>query len=238
MKKLFKNFYQSQFLAWITHKLICFLVKTNRREVIGWEAVEKTIESGKPTIIAFWHGRLLPMPLMLNRVDNTAVIISRHSDGEFIANVAKKFKAKTIRGSSNRRKDGGVTAKDRGGVAVVRETIAALEEGYHVVITPDGPKGPRMHVKDNIFRIAQKTGAPIIVSSFSATNSIVFKSWDRFMLPLPFGKIVLKIEGPFYIDKGATEEEVKSTGKMVENTLNKITEDVDVMCNKPIITPE
>lgn len=238
MKNFWKKIYCSKPFAYMVHKFILFLYYTNRREIIGKEILEKVILEGKPAIGCFWHGRLLPMPLIMSDRSKLAAIVSRHTDGEFLANIMNILGVHAIRGSSNRVKTENKGSKDRGGTTVVRETIENIQRGNSIVITPDGPKGPRMRVKDNIFRIAHKTGAPIITMAYSATNSIVFNSWDKFMLPLPFGKMVFKISEPFYIPESWTEEEIKSAGKIIENNLNQITEEVDLLCNRTPILPE
>jgi lysophospholipid acyltransferase (LPLAT)-like uncharacterized protein len=237
MKKLVRKIYNSKPFGWCIHKLILFLFYTNKRQIIGKEILSDLEKTKSAAIICFWHGRLLPMPLIAPEKQRVRAVVSRHADGEFLSNVIENFGAKTIRGSSNRKKDNSNQSKNRGGAHAVRGVIEAIKGGFHIVVTPDGPKGPRMQFKDNIFKIAQSTGTPIINMAFAATNSIVFNSWDKFIFPLPFGKIVVKVSDPVIISENITPEQLETVGKQIENDLNKISTEVDLLCNKTPIKP-
>lgn len=238
MKNLLKKLYYSKVIAWIIHAIILFIYSVNKKQYINKEAINNILESGKPVIFCCWHGRIFPMVFVSGKNPKIKAVVSRHSDGELISNVLKSFNVKTIRGSSNRAKKNRTHIENRGGAHVVRETIDAISEGYNVAITPDGPRGPRMRFRRNIFKLAQITGAPIMGISFSATNSIIFNSWDRFLLPLPFGKIVVKFTEPRFINSDLNEQQLEIIGKEIEKDLNKITTEVDLICNKTPISPD
>ncbi len=109
-----------------------------------------------------------------------SAMISQHKDGEAITRTVEYLGINSIRGSSS-----------RGGAAKV--LISAIKEikggGNDVAITPDGPRGPRHSVADGVVAISQKTNAKILVFNCKPTKYWQFNSWDKFILPKPFGKL-------------------------------------------------
>ncbi len=78
--------------------------------------------------------------------------------------------------------------------------MTALESGLDLGLTPDGPKGPAREVKPGIMFLAQKLGVPILPISSAQSNSFVFKkSWDRFTLPMPFGRMAVVYGKPIAV---------------------------------------
>jgi lysophospholipid acyltransferase (LPLAT)-like uncharacterized protein len=153
-----------------------------------------------PAIIAFWHGELLMQPFLYQKcrkAHKVAAMISDHGDGELIAKLIEYFGFSTVRGSSR-----------KGAVKVLAAALKAIDKGYDLAITPDGPKGPRFSIADGIVVISQKKDIPII--SFSYTPSAYWQlgSWDKFLIPRPFSTIVYRASEPFYLT-GMSMEEAK-----------------------------
>lgn len=135
----------------------------------------------EPIIFAFWHGDLLMEPYLyfqLRKIPKANVLISDHFDGALISKTMRYFKLGTIAGSTN-----------RNAAKVLMQAIRSLKEGYDIGITPDGPKGPRYHVTDGVVVMAQKTGAKVIVYNCRPTRYWQLNSWDRFVIPKPFGTL-------------------------------------------------
>lgn len=156
--------------------LIRFLKLTNK---IVFHA-PKSI-SDAPTIFACWHGELLMLPYLYSHYRKTPhakVLISPHFDGALISRTIKYFGLKTLAGSS-----------DKSAARVLIQAIKSIKEGYDIGITPDGPKGPRHEVADGTIAIAQKTEAKIILVEIKPTKFWQLNSWDRFVIPKPFGTI-------------------------------------------------
>ncbi len=170
---------------------------------------------GKQIIIAFWHGRLLMMPFLYPDQPRT-ILISQHRDGEYISRIATILGSRVIRGSAT-----------RGGVRAFRQMIRALKEGFNLVITPDGPKGPRAQVKSGVIEVAKLTGAPIVPVSFSASRRRFLKSWDAFLLPLPFSRAVYIWGEPIYVESTATKEEVAKYQELLAARLDLLTMEAD-----------
>lgn len=135
----------------------------------------------EPVIFAFWHGDLLMQPYLyyqFRHIPKAKVLISDHFDGSLISKTMEYFKLGTIAGSSN-----------RNAAKVLIQAIKTLKDGYDIGITPDGPKGPRYSVSDGIVVMAQKTGAKVIVYNCKPTKYWQLGSWDKFVIPKPFGTL-------------------------------------------------
>ena len=78
----------------------------------------------------------------------------------------------------------------------MREMLRVLAENRSVVITPDGPKGPRYELKPGVVALARHKKLPIIPVVYSAPNRWEFKSWDRMKLPKPFSRVVVWVGDP------------------------------------------
>lgn len=228
MKKILKSNFGRSFLAFIFY-LYCWLVRlTSRIEFQDRERIKELFASGRPLIIAFWHGRLMMMPFFFNNPGKTYVMISNHGDGALIARAMDFFGVKYIRGSSNRGAKDKKGGKDRGGAEALRAAIAVVKRGDMQVITPDGPKGPRMRVQKGAISLGRITGAPILPATYSASRCKIFNSWDRFMLPLPFGKIIVECGELVYLAKDMDAAASEIARKTIENQLNTITRKADL----------
>lgn len=156
--------------------LIRFIYLTNRKVFHAPSDL-----GDKPFIMACWHGELLMIPYAYNRYKKTPkvkLLISEHFDGNLIAKTLGFFGFETIRGSST-----------RGGAKALISSIKELKAGYDLGITPDGPKGPRHHVSDGIVVMAQKANAKITLVEIKPSSFWQLGSWDKFVIPKPFGTI-------------------------------------------------
>lgn len=147
--------------------------------------------------ILFWHNRLIICCLLkaLATKKKIFTIVSNHGDGQIIANVVEFFGNKTIRGSSNRKQgEDGKTAKDRGGMKALLNAVREVKKGNHVIITPDGPRGPIYEMKPNAIKLAIKQQIPLLALTATYSRYKQFNSWDKFMIPYPFCTIDIFIK--------------------------------------------
>jgi lysophospholipid acyltransferase (LPLAT)-like uncharacterized protein len=143
-----------------------------------------------------------------------AAMVSASRDGGFLAGILERFKVQPVRGSSSRR-----------GPQALLELTSWAERGYDLAITPDGPRGPCYVVQDGVMALAQLTGLPIIPFSYNARWKVRSKSWDRFILPLPFSRCEMNTAPPIFIPREATDEEREALRREVERRLKEITEE-------------
>lgn len=128
-------------------------------------------------IYAFWHQRQAFFTVT-HRNDKVAILISRSRDGDMIADTIRLCGVASVRGSST-----------RGASGAVRALMEVLGTGLDVGITPDGPKGPAREVKEGVLFLAQKLGIPILpITSAQSHKIVLVRAWDRFHIPLPFGR--------------------------------------------------
>ena len=161
----------------------------NKIVINGEEHLLNLINSSKPIMVCVWHGRLL-FPSWYIRLKTTTLhaIASRHSDAEIMARILYNWGYGLIRGSTR-----------KGGKAVVQKMAAVFKSAGIVAVTNDGPKGPPRIAKAGSTGLALKYNVQIITITGSATKYWQMKSWDRFMLPKPFGKIQLIVSPPLNI---------------------------------------
>lgn len=142
----------------------------------------------RPLLWAFWHNRLLIMAHIFARYFGVrgrlgATLISHSKDGAVIAAIVEKFGVRPIRGSSS-----------KGGARALVEMKRAIEDGYIMAITPDGPRGPRYQVNPGVVKLAQVTGGFILPIHVTYSSFWRLKSWDGFMIPKPFAKVHLTFD--------------------------------------------
>jgi len=138
--------------------LIRAVGRTMRLRTINREAIEARWHRGEASIIAFWHGRQLMLPLAYGGA-GLDILVSQHRDGELISRAMSPFGFSTVRGSTT-----------RGGSLALRALVAAGRRGRDLAITPDGPKGPRGVVQSGVIQLARLTGLPIFPVAFGASK--------------------------------------------------------------------
>lgn len=208
-RKIFK-YLQTQIMPYLLQLMVRLIYLTNKKVY----HYPKNISEDENIIVAMWHGDLLMQPLNYKhfRKNGTVkVIVSEHRDGETIRKVVDYLGVGALSGSST-----------RGGAKALIGAIKALKNGIDVAITPDGPKGPIYSVADGIVAISQKTKAKILPFSSVASKYWQLNSWDKFIIPKPFGTIDFYIGEPFDIENMEIEDAKKMIhNKLMENQLKK-----------------
>ena len=175
---------------WLAARVIRWLHRRIKPASIGEEHLQALWVDGRHVIFCFWHDQLLMMAAGYSG-PKASVMISASKDGELIARTMTYFNIGSIRGSSS-----------RGGRAAFRTMIELGKERVDLVFTPDGPRGPRHKIKDGVVQLAKLTGRPIVPAAFACSNGHRFNSWDRFLLPYPWGKGVYSVGEPIYYVRG------------------------------------
>lgn len=177
--------------SWILVKLASLYIRLLiRSSNIHWHIDEQAIpywkEGRNPAIYAFWHGNLLMMPLLKPYGLQTHAMISTHKDGVLISRVIRYFGLHTLSGSTN-----------RGGTQALKHAIRLLRsERANVVLTPDGPRGPRYSVAPGVVAASRLAEAPIIGFSLRVKHYKQLRSWDRFIIPYPFNTVHAYVSTP------------------------------------------
>lgn len=164
-------------------------------------------DNKKPFIISMWHGDLMSQPynyFAFRKNGNVKAMISQNRDGEIITKLVSHFKIGAVRGSSS-----------NGAAKVLINALKELKDGNDIAITPDGPRGPRYSVADGVVVISQKSARDIVCFNSIPTKYWQAKSWDKFVLPKPFGRIDFYISEPFSVE-GMELEDAK---KMIKDRM-------------------
>lgn len=168
------------------------------------------VRPGKPAIGAFWHYSL-PFTIYYFRKFRTAVMVSASKDGEYIARLMLLMEQVPVRGSSH-----------RGGVKALRAMIDLLLQGHNGAIVADGSQGPARQAQPGCILMASRTGLPILPSAWAARHVLIFNSWDRMAIPLPFSTVVIRHGEPLWVEPGIGADQVEAYRLELEQRLNRL----------------
>lgn len=175
LKKRVEQWVKCSLLPPVAASIIRGVAQSMRCETRGHEAVDALYRGGRHIILAFWHAQQLMIPIGY-RGPGSHVLISQHGDGEIIARIIARFGHQAVRGSST-----------RGGAGALRALIKLGRSGQDVVVTPDGPKGPRHVAKLGVIQLAKATGLPIVPMAFACSKKNSSRAgiatWSRIHFP-------------------------------------------------------
>ena len=185
-------------LAWLLAGWMRFCFATIRWTRVNATAAEQIWADGGGVVCAFWHSRLALGPACwpLDRAQPAKALISLSPDGQFIARAVGRLGFPAIRGSSAN-KDKADRAK--GGSQALRDGLKQLKVGA-LGVTPDGPRGPVRVMAEGVPLMARLSGAPVLLIGLSCNPAIRLNSWDRALVPLPFGRGAIVWEATLYPD--------------------------------------
>jgi len=162
----------------LTAAILAVIGVTLRFEVIAEEGATPATPPPKG-IFCFWHQCTLPCGWYFRKY-HTCILISRSFDGELIARTLSILGFTSVRGSSSR---GGAT-----GLLALQQV---LESGTAAIFTADGPRGPIYQTKMGPVKLAQMTQQPIGSFYLLPERAWTLNSWDRFLIPKPFSKVIV-----------------------------------------------
>lgn len=217
-----KRLLKSVFVMWAASIVASLMI----RVIYLTSRVHKTIapaalaytEGGQQGIFCFWHGRMILQPFV-KPPRPMRVLMSGHSDGKIIGILMRCFNIAHITGS-----------RTRGGGKALRDMLQVIEAGANITITPDGPRGPLQQAAPGAAYLASRTGLPLIPLSFSSSRHKRLKSWDRFMLPLPFAQICFVVNEPIHVPADATADHLAEMTRQLEMSLNDANAAADRYC--------
>lgn len=226
-----------QFLIGRTIGLYMLLVGwTTRWRKVNRAAVEPYWADPQARMVCcIWHGRFVQVHKLWTFGRNAPkgkFLISRSREGGIVAHASRTVGADVIRGSAAKR------GQQKGGVEATFEMMRHIEGGGVIGLTPDGPRGPRMRAKMGPVQIAKIAQAPLMPLAWSTKWRIVMGSWDRFILPLPFGRGALVWGDPIPPPApDADNAEMERIRLRLEHELNRITAEADRLAGADVIEP-
>lgn len=202
--------------CWVIHCYIRIVYRTTNWQIEGSEWPRRLRAQGKPFILAFWHGRLLMIPMAWQRLAPMHMLISAHPDGQIIADAVTYFGVDSIAGSTS-----------RGGSAALRTMLKQLKAGDCVGITPDGPRGPAMTASTGIINVARLARVPIVPITYATSRRRLLATWDRFHLPWPFGRGIYLWGEPIEVAGAVDPQGFEQARRLVETRMVEMVREAD-----------
>lgn len=176
-------------------------------ELLDRHHLEDTLRADRGCLLALWHGRMVcGLPQYGRR--GFQVLVSMSGDGDVSEKLLQGFGYGVVRGSSS-----------RGGARALREMLGVLDSGAALVVTPDGPRGPRHAMNLGLAWMSRATGRAIVPLGFGVDRAWRARSWDRFTVPKPFARIALVHGAPIRVGRDGGEEELERATREVRDAL-------------------
>ena len=191
--------------------------RLNTIKVIGKENLDSILDANHSSLLGVWHGRFLfPSYYLYSQNIDFWAIASKHKDAEVMAKILSRWGFGLIRGSSR-----------KGGENVIKEMNEKFMGSQNIAVTCDGPKGPPKIAKPGSINIAVKNNCKIYTITGTATKYWKINSWDKFMLPKPFGKIYIVISEP--LETSLSELTPENQARHVTDFLNLYQDNADIL---------
>jgi len=210
-KKKVKNFLRA--IAAVVIPLLAYMLLhlfwfTSRKKFHGIETLQN-----RQSVVVSWHAELLMIPILYNYLRRgtgrkASVIVSKHFDGEMLAKLFAYLNINPMRGSTK-----------KGAKEVLFAALRSAKEGHDILISPDGPRGPRHHLQNGAIAIALKMKLPVKVLNYKPKAYWQLGSWDKMIIPKPFTQLDFYCQE--YTIEGMELEEAKAyiQNKMMEHTI-------------------
>ena len=210
MTKRRKSLITREFTLSLLYRCIRSYSATFRLKVVNEHTWMDHMEKGGAVVLSCWHQQFFSAIRYFQnyRKYQPPLMISRSTDGEIIAGVARRTGWDPVRGSSS-----------RGGKDALTALIDKLKERKIAAHIVDGPRGPMGKIKPGVIRLAQLGGAAIVPFYTSADKAWYFNSWDRFMIPKPFSTVTLCYGDILPVKQTMTEEEFEQKRLDLENIM-------------------
>ena len=201
-------------LSAIIYNLARSIVRTIKINIINPPPCLK----GEPhdgMILLGWHGRSI-IPAYVFTGKGFLALISLSRDGEIQNHIFQRFGFKTIRGSTG-----------RGGLKAALMASKRVRDGEVLSFTPDGPRGPIYQAQMGALIIAQKSGRPIYCAGNAANPAKFIPTWDKYMIPMPFGRAEFVFGDAIWVPAEADEQELEAIRKNIQNELNRLQQEAE-----------
>ena len=187
IKNFLKNYFIKKFLSLVGALYIYIVYVSSQKTFINKDNFDKLILENKSFIYALWHDQLLLSPFTWQTKNRIDILISKHKDGDIIADLIKYHGFNSIRGSTNNPSK----VKEKNTISSIRKIIKTLKADVSIGITPDGPRGPRHKVSEGTINIARISNKKILPMALAYKEQWVLNTWDKFIIPKPFNKICI-----------------------------------------------
>ncbi len=220
--RVMKRFLYNYIIPYAGLIIVRLLSATYRITVINPEIEESIFARGEVPIYISWHQRFFPGITFFARRHHISIMISKSKDGDFIARIVNILGWTAVRGSST-----------KAGKEALGELKTRARTGCTIGHIVDGPKGPFGVVKPGLLAIAQHSGMPILPAITSSPHPWIFGSWDRFMVPRPFSRVIILFDRETYVPADIDEEGFERIRSDIQDRLHRLYRDADAYWNTP-----
>jgi lysophospholipid acyltransferase (LPLAT)-like uncharacterized protein len=175
------------------------------------EGAQQSI-SERPLIGSFWHACIIPATFMCRNL-GVRVMSSNSYDGEYMGRIIRKFGFVAVKGSSS-----------RNAVRALLGLRRALQQGWSVAFTLDGPRGPRYKVKPGPVALARSSGVPLTMFHMAVDKAWVLHSWDRMMIPRPFSRVLMRFGKLIVVPTDASDADLDGYQQQLQDALDRVRE--------------
>lgn len=193
--------------SWVIRLLGCTLRVSVSRE----DGAPETIDQ-RPLIASFWHACQIPATYLF-RGFGIRVMSSNSYDGEYMGRIIRKFGFVAVKGSSS-----------RNAVRALLGLRRALDEGWTVAFTLDGPRGPRYKVKPGPVALGRSSGVPLAMFHIAVEKAWVLNTWDRLIIPRPFSRALIRLGKKIHVPADATDEDMERYTAELQASLDRVRE--------------
>jgi len=141
------------------------------------------------------------------------VMSSNSYDGEYMGRIIHKFGFVAVKGSSS-----------RNAVRALLGLRRALQEGWAVAFSIDGPRGPRHKVKPGPVALASSSAVPLSTFHIAVENAWVLNTWDRLIIPKPFSRVLMRFGKLIPVPANATDEDIEHYQQELQASLDRVRE--------------
>jgi lysophospholipid acyltransferase (LPLAT)-like uncharacterized protein len=188
------------------------------------ETAQLTIDQ-RPLIVSFWHACIVPATYICRNI-GVRVMSSYSYDGEYMGRIIHKFGFVAVKGSSS-----------RNAVRALLGLRRALEEGWTVAFSIDGPRGPRYQVKPGPAALARSSAIPLSMFHIAVESAWALNTWDRLIIPKPFSRVLVRFGNLIPVPPDATEEDLGRWTSELQAALDRVREFTEANISK-VGTPE
>jgi lysophospholipid acyltransferase (LPLAT)-like uncharacterized protein len=188
------------------------------------EGAQETVEQ-RPVIASFWHACIIPATYFFRNF-GIRVMSSNSYDGEYMGRIIRKFGFVAVKGSSS-----------RNAVRALLGLRRALQDGWTVAFSLDGPRGPRYKVKPGPVALARSSGVPLTMFHIGVERAWVLNTWDRLIIPKPFSRALMRIGKLIVVPSDASDEDLERYQQELQDSLDRVREFAEANVSK-VGTPE
>jgi len=174
----------------------------------------------RPLIGSFWHAGIIPATYMCRNL-GVRVMSSNSYDGEYMGRIIRKFGFVAVKGSSS-----------RNAVRALLGLRRALQEGWTVAFSIDGPRGPRYKVKPGPVALARSSSVPLTMFHMAVDRAWVLNTWDRLIIPKPFSRVLMRFGKLIPVPSDATDEDLERYQQKLQESLDRVCEFAEANVSK------